>query len=153
MSFRYAVSYNQASLCAWGLECANAPVFWPGQVGDRAGGGGDVRRACAGARAAIAELLALTKDFKEEVSLVRFFVRRWWRVQKPSGFLCVFQIVSFAPSWNGRLIFVAGFGFCPVCVVPSKCFDSTRVLQAVLMFVFVCHASFFPTMCLLETRS
>eukprot|EP00903_Cladosiphon_okamuranus_P009653 g9186.t1 len=37
------------------------------QVGDRAGGGGDVRRTCAGARAAIAELLALIEDFKEEM--------------------------------------------------------------------------------------
>lgn len=45
--------------------------LWAGrdcQVGDRPGGGGDARRACAGARAAITELLGLTEDFKEEVS-------------------------------------------------------------------------------------
>ncbi|CAN0056925.1 unnamed protein product [Scytosiphon promiscuus] len=36
-------------------------------MGDRAGGGGDARRACAGANSAITELIALSADFKEEM--------------------------------------------------------------------------------------
>ncbi|CAM9881904.1 unnamed protein product, partial [Hapterophycus canaliculatus] len=36
-------------------------------MGDRAGGGEDVRRACAGAHSAITELIALSNDFKEEM--------------------------------------------------------------------------------------
>jgi len=47
---------------SWGMG-------WDTQVGDRAGSGRDVTRACAGARAAITELLALTEDFKEEVGI------------------------------------------------------------------------------------
>lgn len=50
-----------------------------GQVGDRAGSGRDVLRACDGASAAITELLALVEDFREEVSLVSkwFIIGNW----------------------------------------------------------------------------
>lgn len=42
--------------------------MFPGKPGDRVGGEDEVHRACAGANAAIDELLALTEDFKQEVS-------------------------------------------------------------------------------------
>ena len=38
------------------------------QVGERQSGGKDVLRACSGANAALEELVALTEDFKQEVS-------------------------------------------------------------------------------------
>lgn len=126
------------------------PVWLAVQVGDRAGGGGDVRRACAGAGAAIAELLALTEDFKEEVSWVRFVCAMGGVSLKPSSFPSRVSNRAFCALSELPATFLPGWfcAFAPHAYVRSSgYFGSMRVLlQALLVFVCFHHARFFPTL-------